>query len=339
MRTSLSLLALGAGGASAFTPASGQRSGVHARVPAATTFDDRSSASTPLSRRSAGPSLADEVRGDFPILAMSEAGGSKPLVYLDSAATSQKPRAVLDALSSYYEEANANVHRGAHFLANRATERYEGARDKVAAFIGAGRREEVVFTRGATEAINLVANTWGAEHLGPGDEVILSVAEHHANLVPWQLLAERQGVLLQFVGLDAAGRYDLSHLEALLSKRTKLVALQHVSNVLGASNPVAEVVALARGNSRRGGGAGTLVLLDACQSVPHMAVDVQALGVDFLVASGHKMCGPTGIGFLWARHALLEAMPPWHGGGEMIDEVGTTTTTTTPHPQPPTLFP
>jgi len=185
-------------------------------------------------------SLADEVRDQFPIL--SEPGhGGKKITYLDSAATSQKPLAVLNAVDSFYREANSNVHRGAHFLANRATERYEGARDKIAAFIGASRREEIVFTAGATEAINLVANSWGAANLGPGDEVILSVAEHHSNLVPWQLLAERQGVLHHFVGLDEAMRYDLNQLEGLISKRTKLISLGHVSNVLGVVNPVEEV--------------------------------------------------------------------------------------------------
>lgn len=257
--------------------------------------------------------LADEVRDDFPILAQ-EVHAGKRLVYLDSAATSQKPTVVLAALNDYYLEANANVHRGAHALAARATDRYEAARDKVAAFVGAASREEIVFTRGATEAINLVVNTWGAQHLGPGDEVILSVAEHHSNLVPWQLLAERQGVLLHFVGLDEAMRYDLSQLEALITPRTKLISLGHVSNVLGAVNPVKEVVEMARE-------VGAKVLLDACQSVPHMPVDAQDLGVDWLVASGHKMCGPTGIGFLWGKLAVLEASPPWHGGGEMIDQV------------------
>jgi len=257
--------------------------------------------------------LAEEVRDQFPILSQSGQGGNK-LVYLDSGATSQKPLAVLDAVDNYYREANANVHRGAHFLANRATERYESARDKVAAFVGASRREEIVFTAGATEAINLVVNTWGAANLGPGDEVILSVAEHHANLVPWQMLAERQGVLLNFVGVDEDMRYDLKHLQSLITPRTKLIGLAHVSNVLGAVNPVKEVVALAQT-------VGARVLLDACQSVPHMPVNAQALGVDWLVASGHKMCGPTGIGFLWGKYEVLEASPPWQGGGEMIDEV------------------
>ena len=258
-------------------------------------------------------SLADEVRGDFPILTRL-GGGGQPLVYLDNAATSQKPRAVIDAVSRYYEESNSNVHRSAHFLSNRATELYEGARDKVARFIGAARREEVVFTRGATEAINLVANTWGERHLTAGDEIVLSVAEHHSNLVPWQLLAARKGLALRFVKLDAAGRYDVAHLATLLGPRTKLVCLAHASNVLGALHPVAAVVRLARQ-------AGARVLLDACQTVPHMPMNAKGLGVDWLVASGHKMLGPTGIGFLWGRHEVLLDSPPWQGGGEMVDEV------------------
>ena len=236
---------------------------------------------------------------------------------------------VLDALNDYYLEANANVHRGAHFLANRATERYEAARSKVQKFVGAARREEIVFTRGASEAINLVANTWGSQYLGPGDEVILSVMEHHSNLVPWQLLAERNGVLLNFVRLDPATQgYDLAHFRELLEAakgRVKLVALPHVSNVLGCVNPVAEVTKLAHA-------VGAKVLVDGCQSVPHMPVDVQALDCDWLVASGHKMCAPTGIGFLYGKYDVLCEMPPWQGGGEMIDEVFLTHSTFAPPP-------
>lgn len=272
-------------------------------------------------------SLADEIRDEFPILAQPAQNG-KPLVYLDSAATSQKPRVVLNALNDYYLEANANVHRGAHFLANRATERYEAARSKVQRFVNAARREEIIFTRGASEAINLVANTWGAAELGPGDEIILSVMEHHSNLVPWQLLAERNGVLLNFVRLDEAQQFDLSHFKEILEGsegRTKLVALPHVSNVLGCVNPVEEVVTLSHA-------AGAKVMVDACQSVPHMPVDVQALGCDWLVASGHKMCAPTGIGFLYGRYEALCSMPPWQGGGEMIDQVFLTHSTYAPPP-------
>jgi len=258
--------------------------------------------------------LADEVRGDFPLLKV-EVHPDVPLVYLDSAATSQKPRAVLDALDNYYLTMNSNVHRGAHTLGNRATEAYENARDKVAGFVGApGGAREIVFTRGATEAINLVANTWGIRYLKEGDEVILSVMEHHANLVPWQMVAQRTGATLRFVQLTPTQEYDFDHFLSLLSPRTKLVALPHVSNVLGCINPVKDVVAAARTVRAR-------VLLDACQSVPHMPVDVADLGVDWLVASGHKMCGPTGIGFLWGKYDVLESMPPWQGGGEMIDEV------------------
>jgi len=254
-----------------------------------------------------------EIRQDFPAL-FQEAYPGKPLIYLDSAATSQKPRAVLEALQSYYARDNANVHRGAHALAARATEAYEAARDKVQHFINAERREEIVWTRGATEAINLVANTWGEQNIGEGDEIILSKMEHHSNLVPWQLLAQRKRAVLKFIDLTPDERLDLDHFRSLLSDRTKLVALVHASNALGCVNPVAEVAAAARARGAR-------VLLDACQSVPTQPVDVRALGADWLVASGHKMCGPTGVGFLWGRHEVLAAMPPWQGGGEMIDDV------------------
>lgn len=265
----------------------------------------------------ASPSLGDKLRGDFPSLSI-EAYPGVPLVYLDSAATSQKPRVVLDALTEYYESKNANVHRGAHALATRATEAYEGARASVATLVGAPAAEEIVFTRGATEAINLVANTWGVANLGPGDEIVSSCLEHHSNMVPWQLVAQRTGCTVKYARLDASGeRLDVEHLESLITERTKLVAVAHVSNALGCINPVERIVAAAKGRS----GGRAVVLLDACQSVPHMPVDVKALGVDFLAASGHKMCGPTGIGFLWGRADLLRAMPPWQGGGEMIDEV------------------
>lgn len=280
----------------------------------------RRSASTAAS----GCCLGEEVRGEFPVLGQ-RVNEDKALVYLDSAATSQKPQSVLDAMDAYYREANANVHRGAHALANRATELYEGARDKVAQLVHAERREEIVFTRGASEAINLVVQTWGAANLGPGDEVVLSVLEHHSNIVPWQLLAARLGFEIKFVGLDADQRLDMAELEGLLSPRTKFVSVCHASNVLGFVTPVKRIVELAHG-------VGAKVLLDACQSVPHMPVDVQAIGCDFLVASSHKMCGPTGIGFLYGRYDLLEAMPPWQGGGEMIDEVFLTHSTFAPPP-------
>ena len=253
--------------------------------------------------------LAQTVRADFPIL--HQAVGGYPLVYLDNAATSQKPKAVLDALQHYYEFDNANVHRGIHALSARATEAYESTRDKVAAFIGAASRNEIVFTRNASEAINLVAYAWGMNTLKPGDEIILSVMEHHSNLVPWQFVAQRTGAVLKFVGLNNTQEFDFEQYQQLLSDNTKLVAINHVSNTLGCINPVEAVIALAHER-------GAKVLLDACQSVPHMAVNVQQMDCDWLVASGHKMCAPTGIGFLYGKLDLLQSMPPFLGGGEMI---------------------
>jgi cysteine desulfurase/selenocysteine lyase len=256
--------------------------------------------------------LAALVRADFPILAQTVNG--HPLVYFDNAATSQKPRAVLEALNHYYEYDNANVHRGVHALSARATDAYEGARDKVAAFVNAASRDEIVFTRNASEAINLVAYSWGMSQLQPGDEIILSVMEHHSNLVPWQFVAQRTGAVLKFVELTDTQEFDLDQFKQLMSDQTKLVAINHVSNTLGCINPVAEVAAIAHQY-------GAKVLIDACQSAPHMVLDVQALDCDWLVASGHKMCGPTGAGFLYGKLALLQAMPPFLGGGEMIADV------------------
>ncbi len=256
--------------------------------------------------------LANEVRADFPILNQTING--KPLVYLDNAATSQKPQAVLDAMVHYYEADNANVHRGVHTLSARATEAYEGARDKVAAFINAASRDEIVFTRNASEAINLVAYAWGLSNLEKGDEVLLSVMEHHSNLVPWQLIAQRTGAVLKHVPLTDTQEFDLAAFNQLINDRTKLVAVNHVSNTLGCINPVREIVETAQKY-------GAKVLIDACQSVPNMPVDVQALGCDWLVASGHKMCGPTGAGFLYGKLEVLQAMPPFMGGGEMIQDV------------------
>ena len=257
--------------------------------------------------------LAERARADFPILHQEVHG--RPLVYLDSAATSQKPAAVIDALSHYYRADNSNVHRGVHALAARATAAYEGARAKVARFINAASPEEVVFTRNATEAINLVANTWGLATLRPGDEVLLSVAEHHSNLVPWQLVAAKTGAVLRFVPLTPdTEELDVVALKAMLSSKTKLVSLVHVSNALGCVLPAAEVGAAARA-------AGARLLLDCCQSVPNMPVDVSTLGADWIVASGHKMCGPSGVGFLWGSAEVLSSMPPWMGGGEMIADV------------------
>jgi cysteine desulfurase / selenocysteine lyase len=256
--------------------------------------------------------LAAKVRADFPILHQEIHG--KPLVYLDNAATSQKPLAVIEALQHYYSADNANVHRGVHTLSSRATDGYEGARDKVAAFINAAHREEIIYTRNATEAINLVAYAWGMNTLRPGDEIILTVMEHHANLLPWQFVAQKTGAVLKFVELTETQEFDLDHYKSLVSDKTKLVSVAHASNTLGCVNPVKEIGSIAHQY-------GAKVLLDACQSVPHSPVDVQDLDCDWLVASGHKMCAPTGIGFLYGKKDVLRSMPPFLGGGEMIADV------------------
>ena len=256
--------------------------------------------------------LAAKTRSDFPIL--HQQVHDKPLVYLDNAATSQKPVAVLDALEHYYRRDNSNVHRGIHTLSARATDAYEGARDKVAAFVNAAHREEIVFTRNASEAINLVAYAWGLDNLKAGDEIILSVMEHHSNLIPWQMMAQRTGAVLRFVELTETETFDLDQYKTLLSDRTKLVSIVHVSNTLGCINPVEEITRLAHEQ-------GAKVLIDACQSAPHMTLDVQVLDCDWLVASGHKMCGPTGIGFLYGKKDVLRSMNPFLGGGEMIADV------------------
>ncbi|XP_010244550.1 PREDICTED: cysteine desulfurase 1, chloroplastic [Nelumbo nucifera] len=257
-------------------------------------------------------SLGHVVRRDFPIL-NQEVNGLK-LVYLDNAATSQKPISVLKALQNYYEAYNANVHRGIHFLSAKATDEYELARKKVADFVNASESGEIVFTRNATEAINLVAYSWGLSNLKSGDEIILTVAEHHSAIVPWQLVAQKTGAVLKFVTLTAEDIPDIEKMKEMFSKRTKLVVIHHVSNVLGSVFPVAEIAHLSHT-------IGAKVLVDACQSVPHMVVDVQSLDADFLVASSHKMCGPTGVGFLYGKSELLSAMPPFLGGGEMIADV------------------
>jgi cysteine desulfurase/selenocysteine lyase len=249
------------------------------------------------------------LREDFPILRQQVNG--RRLVYLDNAATTQKPRQVIDALVRYYETSNANIHRGIHTLAARATEQYEEARRRVARFIGAASPEEVVFTRNATEAINLIARTWGDEHVGEGDEIVLTLMEHHSNIVPWQLLARRKGAVLRYAGLTADGRLDLDGLRGMIGPRTKLVAVTQMSNVLGTINPVSDIAEVAHR-------AGALLLVDGAQSVPHLPVNVGAMGADFLAFSAHKMLGPTGVGVLWARAELLEAMPPFLGGGDMI---------------------
>jgi len=252
----------------------------------------------------------DIVRKDFPILGRL-IHGDRPLVYLDSAATSQKPTAVLDAEREYYEWHNANVHRGIHTLAEEATALYEGGRDKVAALLNAADRREVVFTKNATEALNLLAYTLGSR-LRPGDEVVVTEMEHHSNLVPWQMACQRSGATLKWFGLTEDGRLDLR--DGVITERTKVVSFVHQSNILGTINDVAAV-------TRRARAVGATVVLDACQSVPHLGVDVQALGVDFIAFSGHKMLGPTGIGVLWGRYDLLAELPPFLGGGEMIELV------------------
>ena len=258
------------------------------------------------------------LRAQFPALAQ-EVGGH-PLVYLDNAATSQKPQSVLDALAAYYEDDNANVHRGIHELSRRATTAFEGARVKLAKFIGAPDSAELVWTRGTTEAINLVASSWGMDTLGDGDEILLSSLEHHSNIVPWQLVASRTGARLRYIEMDEQGRLILDDLPELLTDRTRLVAVSHISNALGTVNPIREIVDQAKQ-------VGALVLVDGAQAVPHRRVDVQELGCDFYAFSGHKMCGPTGSGGLWARRSLLESMPPYQGGGEMIRMVERDTST------------
>jgi cysteine desulfurase/selenocysteine lyase len=265
-------------------------------------------------RRPAADAAYDvgRIRADFPILA-SEVYG-KPLVYLDNAASAQKPKAVLDRLQEAYTTQYANVHRGLHYLANEATEAYELAREKVAAFLNARRKEEIVFTRNATEAINLVAYTFGRERIRDGDEIVLSIMEHHSNIVPWHFLRERQGAVIKWAPVDDEGNFLIDEFEKLLTPRTKLVAITHMSNMLGSLVPVKEVTRLA--HSR-----GIPVLIDGAQGAVHLDVDVQDIDCDFYAFTGHKLYGPTGIGVLYGKHAHLEAMPPFNGGGEMIREV------------------
>lgn len=253
------------------------------------------------------------IRREFPILGQRVRDG-KPLIYLDSAATSQKPAAVIEALGAYYREINANVHRGIHRLAELATEAYEEARGKIARFIGAPSERDIIYTRGTTESINLVAHAWGDAFVGAGDEIVVSGMEHHSNLIPWQLLAQRRGAVLRIIPVTEAGELDVEAYRSLLGPRTRLVAVTHMSNVLGTVNPVRELAEAAHA-------AGALILVDGAQSVPHQPVDVQQLGCDFLAFSGHKMCGPTGIGILYGREEVLESMGPFLGGGEMISKV------------------
>ena len=264
----------------------------------------------------------DKVRQDFPILERTVNG--YPLVYLDSANTSQKPRQVIEAMSEHYERHNANVARSVHTLGTESTAAYEGARAKVAAFIGATSPDEVVFAKNATEALNLVAHSFG-QRLGPGDEIVISELEHHSNIVPWQLLCQRTGATLRWFGLTDEGRLDLSTLDELVNERTRIVSIAHVSNTLGTINPVPPIVARAHE-------VGALVMLDGSQAVPHLPVDVAALGIDLLAFTGHKMLGPTGIGVLWGRSSVLEDLPPFLGGGSMVETVTMQGTTFLPPP-------
>jgi cysteine desulfurase/selenocysteine lyase len=254
----------------------------------------------------------ERVRGEFPILRRQVRG--KPLVYLDNAATTQKPQPVIDAVASYYSEINANVHRGVHELSERATAAYEGAREKVRGFFNAAAVEEIIFTRNATEGINLVASSFGRSRVRAGDEVVISAMEHHSNIVPWQMLCEATGARLQVVPMNDRGELLLAELERIVGPATRIVAVSHMSNALGTVNPVEEIVRIAHAH-------GAAVLLDGSQAAYHMPVDVTALGCDFYVATGHKLYGPTGIGVLYGRRELLDAMPPWMGGGDMISSV------------------
>lgn len=253
------------------------------------------------------------LRADFPILNQEING--HPLIYFDNAATSQKPRAVLDAITRYYEHDNANVHRGIHELSNRATGAYEAARERVAKFLNARAHQEIIFTRGTTEGLNLVAFTWALAHLKPGEKILLSELEHHSNLVPWQMVAERTGAVLEYIPVTGdEGALDLSRIEQQLSGGAKLLSLTHISNTMAVVNPVADLCARARR-------AGVVTVIDAAQSAGHLPLDVQAMGCDFLAFSSHKICGPTGMGVLYGRKEILEALPPWQGGGEMISKV------------------
>ncbi|KMZ67067.1 Cysteine desulfurase [Zostera marina] len=271
-------------------------------------------------------SLGELTRPDFPIL-HQEVNGF-PLVYLDNAATSQKPVSVVNALRDYYSCYNSNVHRGIHNLSSKATDAYELARKKIAGFINASEPQEIVFTRNATEAINLVAYSWGIANLKAGDEILLTVAEHHSAIVPWQIIAQKTGAILKYVGLTKEEIPDLVQFKNVLSKKTKLVVVHHVSNTLGSVLPIQEIAGWCHN-------VGAKILVDACQSVPHMVVDVQNLDADFLVASSHKMCGPTGVGFLYGKADILNAMPPFLGGGEMIADVYENYST---YAEPPSRF-
>jgi cysteine desulfurase / selenocysteine lyase len=269
---------------------------------------------TPSVPRGSGRSAFDvnAIRRDFPILTTRVHG--RPLVWFDNAATTQKPNVVIERLAYFYRNENSNIHRAAHELAARATDAYENARRQAQRFLGAASPDEIIYVRGATEAINLVAQSWGRKHIGPGDEILISHLEHHANIVPWQLLVNERGAKLKVVPVDSSGQLRMDELQRLLTDRTKLVSITHVSNALGTITPAREIVDLAHR-------AGALALVDGAQSVSHMPIDVQALGADFFVLSGHKIFGPTGIGILYGRSQVLEDMPPWQGGGNMIEDV------------------
>ncbi len=259
-----------------------------------------------------------QIRADFPILSQAVNGHS--LVYLDNGATAQKPKPVIDAINNYYETTNSNVHRGAHYLSDLATKQFEDARSNVQQYINANSRKEIIWTRGTTESINLVAQTWGQANVSSGDEIIVSSLEHHSNIVPWQILCERTGANLKVVEVKSNGQFDFEHFQKLLTQKTKLVAIGHISNALGVINPIKEIIKLAHTHAAK-------VLIDGAQAMPHLAIDVQQLDCDFYAFSGHKMFGPMGIGVLYAKQALLEAMPPWQAGGEMIEKVSFAKTT------------
>ncbi len=269
--------------------------------------------------KSESRNLAEITRNDFPLIRNSELN-SKKLIYLDHAATSQKPKEVIDTINEYYSTYNANVHRGAHQLSARATEAFELSREITSNFINAYSSKEIVFTRNATEAINLVARSWGDKELNKGDEILLTIMEHHSNIVPWQLIAKRTGCILRYVGVTENGEIDFEDLTNKLNKNTRLLSLVHISNALGCCNPIQKITEHAHKYH-------TLVLLDACQSLAHQPIDIRSLNIDFLTGSSHKLCGPTGVGFLWAREEILESMPPFLGGGEMIQDVSLNETT------------
>jgi len=267
---------------------------------------------SPVLEHAGPPYDLEAVRADFPILTRRVHG--RPLVYLDNAATTQKPAAVLDAERDCYERYYANIHRGVHLLSVESTDAYEVVREKVRAFVNAAETREIVFVRGTTEAINLVAQTYGRRNVGPGDEVLITALEHHSNIVPWQLLCEEKGAKLRVAPIDRTGTLDVAALRALVTDRTRIVAVAHVSNALGTVNPIREIVEIAHARE-------VPVLVDGAQAISRLPVDVQALGCDFYAFSGHKLYGPSGVGVLWGRENLLEAMPPWQGGGDMISSV------------------